>query len=178
MRRVRNTTQRKKVVKSTTTPNISTDIIKFDLNNELWLKGVTYKDFTNKLQSESQYCFEITNILVKIFPTIIQNSDEILYGGGRGFHCHPVKERDDEYILVMKIIEKIYGTKFIENIETQNKLYQLGVDGGQRIFALRDSKTNTFKPLFVDYHHLAYPSIKFNQTDYLKKDFCPLAAIK
>ena len=51
-------------------------------------------------------------------------------------------------------------------------MWQLGVTGGIRLIGIR--KSNLFCVLFIDYHHLLYPSIKYNQKNSEKYSFCPI----
>lgn len=176
MSRKRNIPRRKKSkknVRSSAKPILSERNFNFDFRDNRWLTTVKFGKFTNKLKDVNSYAGFITEILGKIIPEVQDKSDDIVKRRVRGFHCHPIEQDDSAYRTVTKAIRMIYGESFERSISKDEHIYQLGVDGGLRIVTLRNKRTNVIRPLFVDYHHLAYPNVKYSHTDYIKKSFCP-----
>ena len=165
----------KRNVQTNTKPDLSYDMFTFDFRDYRWLIGVKVDKFTNKLKDVYTYSEYITLILAKIIPEVQEKSKDIQRSLATGFHCHPIQQDDDAYRTITKIIRTIYGESFEKKIDINEQIYQIGVVGKIRIIALRNKKTNVIRPLFIDYHHLAYPDVKYNQTDYLKQEFCPIS---
>lgn len=163
----------KRNVRSTTEPELSSNNFNFDFRDNRWLSSVKIGEFTNKLKDVGAYAKSITEILGKIIPEVQDKSSDIISARVHGFHCHSIEQGDDAYNTIIRIVRNIYGETFEQRISKEEQIYQLGVTGSIRIITLRNRNTNIIRPLFIDYHHLAYPSVKYNQTDYIKKEFCP-----
>lgn len=162
-------------VQTKTKPDLSDNTFTFDFRDNRWLSGTKVDKFTNKLKDVETYSKFITIILGKIIPEVQDKSKDIKRSQASSFHCHPIEQGEDAYKTIIKIIRKIYGVSFEKSIDKNEQIYQMGVVGGIRIIALRNKKTNVIRPLFIDYHHLAYPDVKYNQTDYIKQEFCPIS---
>lgn len=163
----------KRNVRTNTKPNLSHEKFIFDFRDNRWLTGIKVGEFTNKLKDIGLYSKFITEIIGKIIPEIQEKYDDIVSHRVRGYHCHSIDQGDPAYKTILKITREIYGESFERSIDPQEQLYQLGVTGSIRIITLRNRQNNVIRPLFIDYHHLAYPNVKYNQTDYIKQEFCP-----
>lgn len=177
------TKRRKKIGSQSNTPkhmvNRGTDPIgsdsplTFDFSKKGWMKGISLKGFTNKLKNEemfSNYIFEIFHIII---PTLHEHGNTIIKNGGTGHweHCHPI--RNDQLDLALGVAKSIHGEK-IMSVSEGSKLWQFGFIGGIRLVAIHNYKNNYLTPLFIDYHHLIYPSVKHNQKNIEKYEFCPI----
>ncbi|MED4229072.1 hypothetical protein [Neobacillus cucumis] len=164
---------RKSIIRGTE-PNQSDSPLTFDFLNRNWLKGISFRDFTNKLSSETMFAEYMFEIFHKIIPTIQSNWNEIVRSQGRGSwkHCHPIAEEKLDFVI--NIIEQIHGHKFFESQNAGPSLWQLGFTQNIRLIAIHDYTNNNLIPVFVDYHHLIHPSDHFNQPDYNRYEFCPI----
>ncbi|WP_368652355.1 hypothetical protein AB4Y30_11390 [Ornithinibacillus sp. 4-3] len=165
---------RKNVI-TDTTPDLSSENFTFDFRDNRWLLGVKKGKFTNKLKDVESYSKSITLIMAKIIPEIQAKSKDIQQSMASDFHCHPIEQGHRSYITVLAVMREIYGHSFEKTIQSNEQIYQIGVSGGIRIITLRNKQTNIIRPLFIDYHHLAYPNPKYSHTDYIKQSFCPIA---
>lgn len=156
------------------TPRQSNSPLTFDFSRGDWLKSIKYRDFTNKLDSETSFSNNIFEIFYKLIPNIQQNWNDILKFQGRGQweHCHPIAE--DKLDLVLNIIEEVHGHKFDSEKKAGPSLWQIGITQNIRLIAIHDYTNNHLTPVFVDYHHLIHPSKFFNQRDYDRYGFCPV----
>lgn len=161
-------------IKTNTKPNVAQGLFTFDFRNNKWLSGIQVGKFTNKIKDAESYCKLMTRIMGIIIPEFQSKSEDIQKSRATGFNCHAIEQGEDAYNTILKIIRAIYGDRFEKGILQEEEIYQIGVTGGIRIITLRNKSNNVIKPLFVDYYHLAYPSVKYNQTDYLSQDICPL----
>lgn len=170
--RVTNTVKKQQRV-TTTTPNAPGTLM-FDFRYENWLKGVQHKEFTNKLKNETEFAKAIYETLTKIIPIVQREWREIKISKNQYQypHCHTLK--DDKAELAKEIIRKLHGDNMLDD-ETLDNLWQLGTHQGIRIVGGYLQSINTMFPLFIDYHHLIYPNVKYNQPDYGKNNFCPYA---
>lgn len=164
----------KKNVKNNTKPYVTDNLFVFDFRNNKWLKGVKVDKFTNKIKDSESYSKLITTIMGTIIPEFQSKSEDILKARATGFNCHAIEQGQDAYNTVLKVIKKIHGEHFEKTILQEEEIYQIGVTGGIRIITLRNKSNNVIKPVFIDYYHLAYPDVKYNQTDYLSQEICPL----
>lgn len=163
----------KRNVQTSTKPDTSNDNFTFDFRDNRWLMGVKVGNFTNKLKDIESYSKFITLILGKIIPEVQEKSNDIKRSLASDFHCHAIEQGENSYRTIIRIMKRIYGDSFEKSIDDYEQIYQIGVVGGIRIITLRNKKTNVIRPLFIDYHHLAYPDVKYNQTDYITQKFCP-----
>ncbi|EAD2109263.1 hypothetical protein GM60_11715 [Listeria monocytogenes] len=171
MHRVNNSISPKKSVLN------STDIFKenkvridFHTNANQWLKSVRVGDYTNFLNSEKQFSKMFYKCINKIIPSIQVNWKNILSGVIP--HCHAIENANKE--IAIKVMKQLYP-KYEEEME----IWEFGVGGGPRIIAsvTREDDYSIVRPLFIDYHHLIYPSEvgSNNTTDTSKKvcKWCP-----
>lgn len=146
----------------------------FDLSNKNWLKSISIKNkFTNMLKDEKEFIRYITELFHDLIPLIQQNGEDMIKDAGTKAwkHCHPINE--EKIDLVQKVTDEI-GINFKGEKKAGPQFWQFGVKGNLRLIAVYDYTNNSLKPLFIDYHHLIHPSIKYNQQDYDNYSFCPI----
>ncbi|MBK3698577.1 hypothetical protein [Listeria monocytogenes] len=155
----------------------STDIFKenkvridFHTNSDKWLKSVRIGEYTNFLQNEKQFSKNFYKCINRIIPYIQINWKKILAGSIN--HCHTIENENKE--IAIRVIKQLYP-KYEEEME----IWEFGVGGGPRIIAsvTKEEDYSVVRPLFIDYHHLIYPSEvgSNNKTDTSKKSckWCP-----
>lgn len=155
--------------------------VSFDFSYTNWLKTISIGEFTNKLKGPDEFAELIYIVMNKIIPYITYNWDWIkrnVYPGS-GHNCHPVAE--DKLDLVKRIISEIHSNELEPLIEDAERdtLWQLGHQGAVRLIVYYMESSETFYPLFIDYHHLIHPvpgdrrsQVKHN--DYRSKKWCPV----
>lgn len=100
--------------------------------------------------------------------------------GYKGSHTHVIDDKE-KLNLIEKILKELVLTcnpdlkkelidKIVDNY--MQEIWQLGYKQGLRLIGVRTK--NIFTVLFIDYHHLIYPSIKHNTNDVLKYDYCAM----
>ncbi|AGE62475.1 hypothetical protein ACFTRE_10730 [Bacillus subtilis] len=172
VKQVSNTFEPKRAVQSGIPPTRGEKSLTFDLSYEKWMKGVNMKKFTNKLKDMEQHSLYTHEIFSKVIPNVHRNWDVIKKSKGQGqfTHCHILD--GDKKQLAIQIAEEIHGKTILDE-ESDFNVWQFGVSNSIRIIAVYDHHNDIAFPLFLDYHHLIYPSVKYNQSDYEKYDFCP-----
>lgn len=132
-------------------------------------------DYNNKLKDEKEFFEKFKNLFEVLIPHISSNTFDVLMG--ERMHCHPIKPEDDDKIKLIYNIVGILALKWkpginVEQFLMQNldgeKIWQLG-NNSTRLIGIR--KENFFHVLFIDYHHLIYPSIKYNDKNFKKYKF-------
>lgn len=131
--------------------------------------GNKKNNFTNKLKDEKEFYSKFKTIQEDLLPHICGMTFEQVQNDR---HSHPIYQTEKEKIALIKFVVAnlveawrpgIDVGEFIkQNIEGE-MLWQLG-NKGVRIYGIR--RENIFEVLFIDYHHLIYPSIKFNDRNY------------
>ena len=147
---------------------------------------VTINNYTNKLKDYNEFLVNFKIIVEKDIPFFSQYTfDEINKKSNK--HSHNVKQNTKEYLNIIDIVKELYTSMnngnfnerdfelFMYNHINDYNIWQLGVSSGIRMFGIRNS--NIFHVLFIDYHHLIYPSIKYNDENYLLNKFCPMTNI-
>ena len=142
-------------------------------------RTVKCKDFTNCLVDEKDFIKKFSLIFKKIVPELeSSNIVELI----KKDHCNNIENKRD---IVTDILKELVKEEFGEgyNFETfydnnigEYQLYELGIMQGIRLICVKYN--NIFKVLFIDYHHLIYPSVKYNQVDYSSFKFCPIKGAK
>lgn len=145
-------------------------------------RSVTIKGkFTNKLKDSNQFFEKLELLFEKSIPFFKDYTfDGIYYASQK--HSHPIPTDSEQYETIKKILnilvksfynfdENGFEMWFNQNIN-EYAMWQLGVTGGIRLIGIR--KSNLFCVLFIDYHHLLYPSVKYNQKNSEKYSFCPI----
>lgn len=169
--RVTNSNKAMNNVKPAELPNFDGVIVDFATNQNFWLKSFGNKEFTTYLKSSSDFSNQIYVVINKIIPYIQSNWKEIKNNSGKHRHCHTVSV--DKYTMLEGLFEELYPSYNMEELQ----IWQFGVVGGTRLIASVSNESNgaVIRPLFLDYHHLIYPSVKNNQKDCSNYKFCPMA---
>lgn len=87
-------------------------------------------------------------------------------------HCHTLT--DDKLNLAIKIANEIHQRNFDAFEKDSISWWQIGIKQGVRLVGLYNQPQNCFYPIFVDRHHLLYPSTKHNQSDFEKFKYNPV----
>ena len=133
------------------------------------------KNFSNKLKNELEFSSKFKDIFEKLLPHISENTFNTLIS--EQFHCHLIRDNEQDkinliYKVVGELVQKwqpgINVEEFLEQNLNGEKIWQLG-NGSVRIIGVR--KENIFNVLFIDYHHLIYPSIKYNEKEYSRNNY-------
>lgn len=98
-------------------------------------------------------------------------------------HTHNIGQ-EDKQDLVRAILKEILRDSFNLNSEDSEKalgnyvgnedIWQVAYKQGVRLIGTRNG--SVLKLLFIDYHHLIFPSTKHNDKDYYKYSFCPMTS--
>lgn len=138
-------------------------------------RTTSINDYTNKLKNNEEFALKFKDIFEKLLPHVSDNTFDSLHN--EKFHCHIIRDNEKDKI---KLIYKIVGnlvtnwkpgidvSSFLKQNLEGEMIWQLG-NNSVRIIGIR--KNNIFNVLFIDYHHLIYPSVKYNQTNYSKNDY-------
>lgn len=117
-------------------------------------RAVKCKDFTNYLFDENDFFKKFSLIFRKIVPELEQSNIVDLT---KKDHCNNIEKK--RYIVI-DILKELVKEEF----------------GEVRLICIKYN--NIFKVLFIDYHHLIFPSVKYNQLDYSSFKFCSVKGIK
>ncbi|MBS9338397.1 hypothetical protein G6R29_01940 [Fructobacillus sp. M2-14] len=132
-----------------------------------WLGSVKYKGFTNYYKDSKEFSKIVVDAVHELIPTIYECADQLFKGTPQKTVLNHSHKIDDKTIgLVKKIAQKNFISS--EKIEDDMVWWQLGGRGSVRIIGVYVASDNAFYPLFIDPHHLIYPSKDHNQKDYLK----------
>lgn len=152
-------------IKNTVTPNslvtndknhvTSSSVLHIDFSYYRdWLKSTRIKSkFTNCYSDNKHINNTMRDIFSKIFPHAQENINKIM--ANNEAHCHIISDRDKRN-LCTQVIEEIHNKTISEEVE----LWQLGATGEIRVIGsiISHGTIYIFYPLFVDCHHLIYPS--------------------
>lgn len=137
------------------------------------------KDFTNFLQSDDEFHQHLKNLTNKVMPHLVQFTYNQLLSK-RVPHTHIIIE-PQKILLIKEILRELLVLEkgpgydfemFYNNNINDYPIWQLGGPLGLRLICIQQK--NVFYVLFIDYHHLIYSSIKFNDKDYSNYNFCPI----
>ena len=143
------------------------DIIYIDFNKyPKWTSSVRIGNFTNHFRNSDQALKHFFFIVDQLIPSIEDYGGDIF--SGKAKHCHRLT--GEQQGLALKIIKEIHGSKILDK---ESELWQIGGKTKEiRIIGtFVNGSVRIFYPLFIDHHHLLYPSQKYNQSDYKKFNF-------
>lgn len=136
-----------------------------------WLTNIKDGEFTNYHQGADSYAKDVTRLVHDTIPLIYEHNQDIFKNGRMKQtplnHSHLIQE--DKMPLVKKIVHKIVP----DDIEEDFSWWQVGSTKGYRIIGVYRTAENSFYPLFVDWHHLIYPNVKYNQQDFEAFNYIP-----
>lgn len=98
----------------------------------------------------------------------------------RGSHTHVIREKK-QLDLIEKILKSLIKNAYT-NLDEKSvngmvdnymqEIWQLGYKQGLRLIGVRTQ--NVFTVLFIDHHHLIYPSQNYNDKDFFKYNYCAM----
>lgn len=155
---VRNNKRKNKNIPTPETPEKFDDKIYIDLTKyRRWMDSISVDKFTNHFKDSNEALRHLYFILNNLFVHIEENGQKIL--SNNVHHCHKLSGKNLK--LASKVIDKLYSN----TVTTEgNDLWSIGNVDEVRIVG--SFVSGTFYPLFVDQHHLLYPSEYYNQRDY------------
>lgn len=136
-----------------------------------WIRGTDKflkKDsFTNYCKDAVQFAEEMKFLFNTLIPKLYEDYQQIFKFGGKNYqypHCHTIS--GDKLDLFVRIANEVHQKEF-ETFEGDNiSWWQIGLSQGIRLVGLYNKDTFEFFPLFVDRHHLIFPNVKYNQSDF------------
>lgn len=135
-----------------------------------WTHSIRCDDFTNEFSSAEECSENLFKLINKLFPYLQEEHKNIFNGAG---HCHTIvdstKKRKKKAKVnkprtkVSKIVKQLHGT----DLDPSAEVWQLSYGEGIRLIGvlLSNDKDVILYPLFIDQHHIIYPSDNHNQTD-------------
>ena len=145
-------------------------------------RSIAVNGFTNYLKNIEEFVEKHNIIFSKIIPNV-STLNIMNLKLNKANHTHPLNNSKKD--LSLKIIKELIkdekgytneqADRFIDNNGfMMNDFWQLSFatsDGIRLIGYFVDN--NIFEVLFIDYHHLIEPDIKYNQPDYKNYNYCP-----
>lgn len=157
-------------VKNNTNPllvKVNRENIWFDLQSNSWLKSIKTKDFTNFFYDSTDHSKTLFHLLYVLIPQVVKNWDSIISRRNGFNHCHLITD-EEKRNKAMKIYKKIHGHELSEEVN----IWSLGITGGERLICIFNDLEKALIPIFVDHHHLIFPSQKHNHDDFESSSFC------
>ena len=143
------------------------DIIYIDFTKyPKWTDTVKVGSFNNCLKDVNEASRHFFFIVDRLIPDIESYGANIFTSKTK--HCHIL--RDDNAKKARKIIRSIHGNNFLDD---DADIWELAAKTEEiRLIGVFVNDTvRRFYPLFIDHHHLLYPSKKYNQLDYKQYKF-------
>lgn len=136
-----------------------------------WIRGTDKflkKDsFTNYCKDAVQFAEEMKFLFNTLIPKLYEDYQQIFKFGSKNYqypHCHTIS--GDKLDLCVRIANEVHQKEF-DTFEGDNiSWWQIGLSQGIRLIGLYNKDTFEFFPLFVDRHHLIFPNVKYNQSDF------------
>lgn len=137
------------------TPEPYNGSVHFRLDNISFESIKTNSGFTNYLKD----IFEVHNYFVLLFDKFLKHMKNKKVGEiqHKGNHYHRIEGKNEK--ICREIVRKIRNQK---EVSEDAEFYQFGIEGLRIITQKID---NVYDILFLDPHHLIYPSDKYNQKD-------------
>lgn len=136
-----------------------------------WTHSVRVGDYTNQLKDEKECSKQFYKLINKLLPYIQKQGKKLF---NRPDHCHIIQQ--EKRTLSCKVIKELHGFDLPEETD----LWQLSYGEGTRLVCAvisgnSDEDSIIVYPLFIDHHHLIYPSKNKNKQDYGRNalKFCP-----
>lgn len=124
-----------------------------------WTYSVKTKKFTNTLKDDKEAAQNFYFILHDIFYGIQRTPLKNFSNGQFCGHYHILK--NEQRKIAVEVIKKIHDI----DVESEVNLYQIGAENNHGIRLIGSIIDNIFYPLFIDHHHLLYPSQHYNDKD-------------
>ncbi|UWI43311.1 hypothetical protein [Lactobacillus paragasseri] len=165
IKKVKNLTKPKGNVRSE--PAKLRDIIYIDFTKyPNWTETVKIKEFNNCLKDVNEASRHFFFIVDQLIPDIESYGEKIF--SQKAKHCHILY--GEAANKARKVIRKIHGKNVLDD---STEIWELAAKTEEirLIGVFVNEKVRKFYPLFIDHHHLIYPSLKYNQLDYKKYSF-------
>lgn len=136
-------------------------------------KFLSSDGFTNFCKDSEQFACLITTLLEDIIPEINKNYDSIFLKFNKQYrHCHQLDDKKTSF--ANKLSKELISVDFSKIVDGSDySWWQLGVKESIRIIGIFSKTDKAFYPIFVDWHHLLFSSVKYNQADFSKYSYCP-----
>lgn len=148
--------------------NSTRDSVWFDLHSNKWLTSVKVGNFTNFLFNRDEYIGMQFEILHTVIPKVIEEWKSIIGRGGQHRHCHRIEKEAKSQ--VHEVFQEIFGYPIGDEVD----VWQFGFTGSLRLVCINNPSENTLIPIFVDYHHLLSPDVKYNKRNFERYSYCPV----
>ncbi|MCZ3747078.1 hypothetical protein L2520_06580 [Limosilactobacillus vaginalis] len=164
----------KRKIKNTTKPKRTVSVDEEDykkLSNVIyldftqypkWTSCVSVDGFTNYLKDDNEALRHFYFIITELFRSVEDyDINKVFSGSVKG--CHRLS--GDHAQLALEVIREIHGPNILDE---KSDIWEIS-NGIQEIRIIGVFVTSTmhyFYPLFIDHHHLIYPSKKYNDNDF------------
>lgn len=131
-----------------------------------WTNTVKMKGFTNCLKDQNEALRHFFFILDQVIPNIEKQGKDLFNNQAK--HCHRLSGPPEE--LAKKVIREIHGQQILDD---QTSIWELSgeIEEIRIVGSFVNDGMHIFYPLFIDHHHLIYPSEKYNSPDYSNYGF-------
>lgn len=166
-KKVRNTTRPEVTVKIGSEDKKLSDLVYIDLTQyPHWTDTIQLNTFTNYLRDPKEALRHFFFILDRLFPDIEGYGKDIF--SGKADHCHLLHGKQER--LARKVIRRIHGDRVLDGL---TEIWELSArtEEIRIIGSFVTDKMHVFYPLFIDHHHLIYPSKLYNSPDYKNFSF-------
>lgn len=139
-----------------------------------WTDCVSIDGFTNCLRDNNEALRHFYFILTDLFRCI-EDYDVNQVFSNSVKNCHRLSGKYAQ--LALKVIREIHGPNMLDD---KSDIWELST-GTQEIRIVGVFVTSTmhyFYPLFIDHHHLIYPSEKYNNKDFKHYKFTTKSILK
>ena len=160
------------------------DKLKIDMCSFPIFYSVEYKDFSNYLKDEKDFTMQYRNLmntcnaLQDKTPLELINSNEYR-------HCHMISNEKKSFVqeLIKLTIDRynennsgkrINIAALEEQTLSTDKLYQIGIHTGLRLFGMLDG--NVFTVCLIDYHHKIHNNEHRSTFENKSNRFCPMTS--
>lgn len=136
-------------------------------------------DFTNYLKNPQEFIKHRRMLFGEMLEYFSKNNFDDLKRNSSS-HTHIINDKEN-LSKIEKILKKLINIKWPDNNSgeivkqyMESCIWQLGYKEGFRLIGTRNN--NIFNLLFIDYHHLIFPSKKYNTKDLSKYKYCPMTS--
>lgn len=137
-----------------------------------WLDSTSTKEFTNYCKSSEEFSNNVYYVIQKMIPWIYEYaSDLFVYRNQQSTplkHSHVVDEKHIQ--VVQEIAYEVTNERYDD---PELNWWEIGGPQSIRMFGIYFDSEPGFYPVFMDWHHLVYPDIKYNSSDYKNYRYLP-----
>lgn len=163
-------------------PNAETErAIEVKLYETAFFPIKVHKEFTNHLLNLNDFCQKLASVFDKIITEINGKKFTEIFNDKSRYHCHRIEgEEKNKY---KKIINELVKTRYCSKdkkaslinqtfFDSEN-VYQIGIQQVNQLRFIGILNDNIFGVVFIDFHHLIYPSDKYNKKDVFSFTYDP-----